>query len=255
MACRTLRSSRVVQFRVILAITLCVMGWVAGAVKLMAQTIQPVILEFTEKADSRFEVKNDTLTPLAVVLEPRSFSINLEGHGQYRALDPGIHVSLSATSFRLEPKQSYLVFYKANADRLPAWFTVYATFSPIRRGDGMNVRIMLPHTVYLYQKKKIEKESIHVGEASFAAATGKLTCDVENDGAGLVRVQEVRAISGKTTVASAGFPLLPGASRHLTVDWKEKGKPEYLLLHFPHFDVKQSLTDESLPSPKKQNDH
>jgi len=251
---RGLRPKRVDRRRKLRAILvfsvfpLCIWG------RSLAQTIQPVIVEFTEKADSRFEVTNDTLTPMAVVLEPRSFSISLDGRGEFRALDRSIHVSLSSSSFRLEPKQSFLVFYKASADTLPAWFTVYATFSPIRRGDGMNVRIMLPHTVYLYQKKPIDKGSIRVGEVQYAAEKATVTCDIENSGLALVRVQEVRAVAGKTSSVSAGFPLLPGNSRHISVEWKEKGRPEYLLFHFPHFDVKQPIAHEPLHLPPGQND-
>jgi hypothetical protein len=54
-----------------------------------AQTITPVIMEYTGKAGGRFELTNDTLTPMAVVLEPRSFSIGPDGKGLFRALDPG----------------------------------------------------------------------------------------------------------------------------------------------------------------------
>lgn len=211
----------------------------------IAQTIEPVIVEYTEKADGRFEVRNDTLTPMAIVLEPRSFSIAADGRGIFRALDAGIHIALSTNSFRLEPRQSYYVFYKASADVLPAWFTVYATFSPVRAGPGMTVRVMLPHTVYLYQKRPLNKETIHVSQAMYAAGkeTGKttVTCDVENTGLALVRVQEVRAVAGKTSVVLPGFPLLPGSTRHLEIDWEGKGRPEYVLLHFPHFDMKEPL--------------
>jgi hypothetical protein len=210
-----------------------------------AQSMQPVIVEYTEKADGKFEVTNDTLSPMAIVLEPKSFSINSEGRGIFRALDPGIHVTLSTTSFRLEPKQTFFVFYKATADTLPAWFTVYAGFSPVHAAPGMTVRVMLPHTVYLYQKKPINKESIHVGQIRYLpskeAGENTLSCDLENTGPALVRVQEVRAVAGKTSVVSAGFPLLPGSSRHVSIDWKDKNRPEYLLLHFPHFDMKEPL--------------
>jgi hypothetical protein len=212
----------------------------------LAQTIQPVIVEYTEKADGRFEVTNDTLSPMAIVLEPRSFSIQADGRGVFRALDAGIHVSLSTSSFRLEPKQTYYVFYKATADLLPAWFTIYAAFSPVHGGAGVTVRVMLPHTVYLYQKRPINREAIHVAHISYgpgsAPGTGTIVCDLQNNGPALVRVQEVRAFSGKTSVASAGFPLLPGSSRHLAIDWNEKARPEYLLLHFPKFDVKEPVS-------------
>jgi hypothetical protein len=178
---------------------------------------------------------------MAIVLEPKSFSIALDGKGVYRPLDPGIHVKLSTTSFRLEPKQTYYVFYKATADTLPAWFTIYAAFSPIMGGPGIKVRVMLPHTVYLYQKKPIDRGSIHITQVSFERKTDTVLCDLENTGTGLVRVQAVRAVAGKTSVVAGGFPMLPGSSRHLSIEWKEKGRPEYLLLQFPHFDVKEPL--------------
>ena len=215
------------------------------SIDLGAQTIQPVIVEYVGKADGKFLVTNESLAPMVIVLEPRSFSIDPSGAGVYRPLDPGIHVKLSTTSFRLEPNRSFYVFYKASADRLPAWFTVYATFSqnrpPAQPPVGMSVRVMLPHTVYLYQKKPISQDSIHVQDLAYHAASGSLTFDVANAGPSLVRVQEARATLGKKSVAIPGFPLLPGGSRHLSIDWTEKGQPEYLVLQFPHFDVKEPL--------------
>jgi hypothetical protein len=208
----------------------------------LAQTIQPVITEYTEKAEGKFEVTNDTLTPMAIVLEPKSFSITPEGRGVFRQLDSGIRLELSSMSFRLEPKQSYYVFYKAHAETLPAWFTVYAVFSPIKADPGMKVRIMLPHTVYLYQKKPIDKSAFHIEQSAYLTQKDTVICDLENKGSSLVRVQDVRAVTGKTSVVAAGFPLLPGSSRHLEIAWKEKVRPDYLLLHFPHFDVKEPLT-------------
>jgi hypothetical protein len=79
---------------------------------------------------------------LVVLLEPKSFSITPDGQGVFRPLDHDIHVDLSAMSAPLEPGQTYYVFYKAHADHLPAWFTVYSTFSPLQHGPGMDVRIM-----------------------------------------------------------------------------------------------------------------
>ncbi len=228
------------------SLCVCVIAGVTvfASLSARAQTIQPVIVEYTEKADSKFEVTNDTLGPMAIVLELKSFSISADGRGVFRPLDSGIHVKLSTTSFRLEPKQSYYVFYKASADVLPAWFTVYAAFSPLNGGDGVKVRILLPHTVYLYQKKALGKEAIHISEVTYSDRAGSVSCDLQNTGPSLVRVQEVRTISGKTSVVSAGFPLLPRSSRHLTIEWKEKVRPEYLLVHFSHFDMKKSLTSK-----------
>jgi hypothetical protein len=215
--------------------------WAMSSGTCCAQSIQPLIAEYTGKADGRFEVSNDTLTPMAIVLEPKSFSIAEDGRGIYRALDPGIHVKLSDTSFLLQPKETSYVFYKVTATQLPAWFTIYVSFSPVHPGTGLRLRVMLPHTVYLYQKKPIDRDSVHVDGFSFRPDNKTVECTLRNDGPGLVRVQEVRVMSGKTTVLTAGFPLLPGAKRHLAVDWTEKSPPQFMLLHFPRFDVKEPL--------------
>src|SRR2546423_11885628 len=91
---------------------LCFASWAS------AQTISPVIVEYSEKADGRFQIYNDADIPLTVVLEPHSFSVNEAGNATFRKLDPGIHVQLSSTSFRLAPKQTFFVFYKASAESL-----------------------------------------------------------------------------------------------------------------------------------------
>src|ERR1700750_2616572 len=113
---------------------------------LLAQTVQPVILEYKGKADGKFALTNDTLAPMVAVLEPKSFRISPDGKGTFRVLDGGIHVELSSMSVKLQPKQTYYVFYKATADRLPAWFTIYTTFSSPQHSNGLDVRLMVPHT-------------------------------------------------------------------------------------------------------------
>jgi hypothetical protein len=226
------------------AALLCVAAGLAfwpGAT-MFAQTIQPVISEYTVKADGRFDLTNDTLTPVAVVLEPKSFSIGLDGKGTFRPLDPSIHVELSTMSVRLEPHQTYYVFYKAHANTLPAWFTVYAVFSPIQKGDGVKVRIMLPHTVYLYQKKTIAKEAIDVQNVAYLTGRDTIVCDLDNLSPSLVRVQEVSVAGGKAPVLANGFPLLPHSPRHLEIPWKQASPPSYVVLHFPHFDVKEPVS-------------
>jgi hypothetical protein len=222
---------------------------VAGALALLlaavahAQSIQPVIQEYVDRAEGKFLVTNDTLAPMAIVLEPKSFDIGSDGRGTFRPLDPVIHLELSTSSFRLQPKQSFWVFYKANAEAVPAWFTIYANFMPIKPGLGLKVRLMLPHTVYLYQKRPVERDDIKVLAASFDKAKGAILLDVENISHSLVRVQGVTADHGKSSKEAAGFPLLPGAVRHVEVAWGKLEHPEAISLHFPRFDLKQTLMD------------
>ena len=243
-----LRSSPVRSRLLMVALSICgaIITFTAVSKTVGAQSIQPLIVEYREKANGKFEVINDTLTPMAIVLEPKSFSINAEGRGIFRPLDASIHVKLSSSSFRLEPRQSYYVFYKASADQIPAWFTVYASFSPIQPRQGVTVRVMLPHTVYLYQKKPVDKDSIHLQQIEYQEFDKSVSCEITNSGPSLVRVQEVRTTGSKHTVITPGFPLLPGSTRHLSIDWPEKSAPDSVLLHFPRFDVKEPLINHAL---------
>jgi hypothetical protein len=225
-------------------------GWFAFALLLIescafAQTVEPVISEYQVKADGKFELTNGTLTPMVVVLEPKSFSITADGQGVFRSLDRGIHVVLSAMSARLEPGQTYYVFYKAQSDQLPAWFTVYSTFASLQHHAGLDVRVMLPHTVYLYQKHPLNKEEIFIAAATWQMGTKTIVCDVENHGTGLARVEEVRISGPHASEITAGFPLLPGGRRHLELSWDEKQPPDQLQFQFEHFTLKQAISASS----------
>ena len=210
--------------------------WLSAA--LMAQTVQPVIVEYKGKADGKFEITNNTQMPMVVVLEPKSFSITPEGRGIFRPLDSSVHVELSTMSVKLQPKQTYYVFYKASSDRLPAWFTLYATFSSAQHSPGLDVRIMLPHTVYLYQKEALSQTDVDIKSAVYSARTKKVTLTLSNSGTSLARVQDVVAKGGKDSLDVAGFPFLPGAERHLEMDWTGENPQTELSLRFEHFSVK-----------------
>ena len=208
----------------------------------LAQTVQPVIVEYQGKASGKFELSNHTLTPMAVVLEPKSFSITPDGNGVYRALDPNIHLELSAMSFRLDPGQTYYVFYKARADKLPAWFTVYAVFSSLHHSTGIDVRVLLPHTVYLYQKQRLTKGDIAVSHATYSGQAKEVSCDLQNTSPDLGRVQQIRVIGGHVSDTGAGFPMLPGDSRHVELKWDGAEPPQKLEVEFKHFTLQQTLT-------------
>jgi hypothetical protein len=206
-----------------------------------AQSVQPVIVEYKAKADGKIALTNNTLSPMVVVLEPKSFSITPEGRGIFRDLDSDIHVELSTMSVRLQPKQTYYVFYKASADKLPAWFTVYATFSSPRHGNGLDVRLMLPHTVYLYQKQPVNESNVAVNGLTYNMETRRLTCDIQNDSQSLTRIQSVRASGGRNSDDLSGFPLLPGGTRHIEMDWKQDSPPTEIDFRFDHFDLKRPI--------------
>jgi hypothetical protein len=206
-----------------------------------AQTVQPVIVEYRGKADGKLALTNDTDAPMAVVLEAKSFSISPEGKGIFRPLDKSIHLALSSMSVKLQPKQMYYVFYSATVERLPAWFTVYATFSKLTHSPGLDVRVMLPHTVYLYQKQSLAEANVEVKDAEYSARSGKVTLTLENTGDALARVQDVKVTGNHGEAESAGFPFLPGALRRVEVDWDHDAPPQQIALRFDHFTVKRPL--------------
>ena len=101
-----------------------------------AQTIQPLIVEYNGKAGGKFQVTNNTLEPMAIVLEPKSFSLDDKGWATYRKLDDTIHLELSTMSFRLESKQTYYIFYKAHADILLLGLPSTQFFRPFTKMKG-----------------------------------------------------------------------------------------------------------------------
>jgi P pilus assembly chaperone PapD len=208
-----------------------------------AQTVAPVIVEYKGKAEGRISLVNNTTLPMAVVLQPQSFSITPEGKGVYRPLDPDIHVKLSAMSFRIDPGQTYYVFYSATADKLPAWFTVYSVFSSAQHRPGLDVRILLPHTVYIYPKKSKGKENVQLTKAVYVSKSRKILCDLENNTPDLARVQEMRITGAeKVSASAAGFPLLPGGHRHVEVAWDESEPPKVVVLELEHSTIKQNIS-------------
>lgn len=216
------------------------------AMTLSGQSISPAISEYKGAAKSRFDIVNNTLVPVHVVLEAKSFSITPDGKGLFRPLDPGIHLKMSDMSFHLEPQRTHYVFYSVTAEQLPAWFTVYATFAPVTKTQGINVHIQLPHTVYLYSKKAtIQERDVEVGDAHFINGLNQVAINVTNNGGQLGRAQEVILIAGNKKASSSGFPLLPSGNRSLALDWKEAHPPEFVHIRFPNFTMKRPIIERN----------
>jgi len=212
-----------------------------------AQTISPVIVEYPEKADGRFQVYNDGDLPLMVVVEPHSFTVDSTGKATFRPLDPGLHVELSSTSFRVAPKQTYYVFYKATTETYPNWFTIYATVTGATTSTGLKLALQLPHTVYLLGHKSLEESKISWNKAEISVKGDKrqITAEIENHGTEYGRVQEVEVLSGagSGTQTFPGFPLFPGQKRDIELDWDQPGAPSQIVLKFPKFKMESGLKE------------
>ena len=228
----------------LLAASCCIF---AGAALCLAQTVRPLINELGNPAKGRVEYVNDTLTPLNVVLEPKSFTVSETGEISYRPLDPDVHLKLSTASFRVQPQQTYYVFYEANSLKSPTWFVIYASFSgyTFKTAQGMNVRLQLPHTVYLLPKQSVEQPDVHVNRAELHAAENKVILEVENTGDNFGRVLQTQLEYAKKKQEAPGFPVFPHSKRILEVPLQEKAEgenvPVEISLQFQKFKVQEKL--------------
>jgi hypothetical protein len=201
--------------------------------------------EYRGEASGTFQLVNNSFLPVNVVLEPHSFDVSENGEITYRPLDPGIHVKFATTSFRIQPKQSYLVAYKAKADALPAWFVVYATMSgfPQRTSSGLAVAVQLPHTIYILPKKDAAKQEVKVMQAAFDGNSKVVSLELHSESQNFGRVLETEIIAGKKKVSAPGFPLYPGKNRKLQVAWKEDGVPDRVVFHLSGFNIEATISN------------
>lgn len=211
---------------------------------LQAQTVRPLIDELGNPAKGRVEYVNDASVPLNVTIEAKSFSVSETGEISYRPLDSNIRLKLSATSFRIPPQQSYFLFYEATSDKAPAWFVIYASFSGfgIRTQEGMNVRVQLPHTVYLLPKGHLEKPDVRIVSAQFDRASKKIKVVAENSGPNFGRVQQAYVSQGKKREEDSGFPVFPQSRRAMEYDWHGDQPPDKVTLEFERFKVESEVT-------------
>jgi hypothetical protein len=230
-----------------LPLLLCGISALALSTGAMAQTVRPVISELGNPAKGRVEYVNDSDTPLNVVLEAKSFTVSEKGEAEYRPLDPNIHLKLSATSFRIQPKQTFYVFYEASAPPNPTWFVIYASFSgfAFRTAQGMNVRLQLPHTVYLLPKQRPEKADVRVLRAELDENHNKVLLEVENTGNNFGRVLQTQLANGRKKQEGPGFPIFPHSKRILEVPLDAKSArdsvPTEVSLQFENFKIEEKL--------------
>jgi hypothetical protein len=219
-----------------------------------AQTVSPVIQEYQQKADSRFQIYNDADVPMTVTLEPFSFSVDAAGNATFRKLDPGINVQLSATSFRVQPRQTFHIFYRASAETLPAWFCIYATVTGPTTASGIKLAFKLPHTVYLLDRAPLSRDEVIWTRAESTVENNKrrVQAVVENVGSRFARVRQVDVTAAVGKQTFAGFPLFPKQKRVIDVEWQGPGTPQTIALTFDRFKTEANLdtvTALSQPEP------
>lgn len=226
-----------------LRIVLVCIAWHRG--EAVAQTVSPIVVEYEGRAEGRIELRNGTIHPLNVVLEPQSFSMDSDGRMVMRPLDTEVTLELSEMSFRIPPGQSRYVFYKASAATLPAWFTVYAHFRGPRHESGLDVQVELPHTVLLYRADGSEEGETELVDAHWDDGARAVVAAVRNSGGRLRRVRSVELRGGDEKRTAGGFPLLPGHTRIVTMHWDAPGTPDAVVLRGDGFELQRRLRASS----------
>jgi hypothetical protein len=218
-----------------------------AATAAFAQTVRPAVVEYQAEARGKFELVNETLFPMTVVIEPRGFRVEQTGELIEEPLDTTrIRVKVSAMSFRIPPRETYTVFYEARATSFPAWFLISSTLSGARTRTGLNVRIELPHVVYMLQPNALRQSDVAVRGFEFDSSAKRVRVEVENLGASLGRVlsSEVSG-GGRTTAPGGAFPLFPFSRRRIEIPWGNDAPPEKLVLRFATFTVEERRRDSN----------
>ena len=227
---------------------LALLGWLTTPGALAAQSVSPPIAEYQEKARSSFQLQNGSLFPLTVVLEVRGFQVSEAGEVVDTPLDTNrVHVKLSAMSFRIPPRGSYRVFYEATGDTLPAWFNILSAMSGARTENGLNVRLLLPHVVYLNQKQPLTKSQVAVRAFQLDPAGRKVRVQLENLGPNLGRVLQINVKNHHTTSdPSGGFPLFPRSRRWVDLAWSDERPPAAVSVRVARFSIDTAVTPTTL---------
>ena len=191
-----------------------------------AQEVGPPVVEYKGRGIGSFEVRNNGLFPMHVVIEPFGFVQDSLGKITYVPFDAArVKLRLSAMSLRLPPRASLSVSYEATGDSVPAWFVITSTFHGTRR-QGVNYNFQLPHVVYLHQKTAVRSNELQLVDFSFDAAARQARFKVRNATAGLTRCSEGVLSAGSGGRAPiAAFPLFPHFERWVTVDWPHADAP------------------------------
>ncbi|HEX3235880.1 MAG TPA: hypothetical protein VHR41_16925 [Gemmatimonadales bacterium] len=210
---------------------------------LPAQSVTPPIAEYQEHASSSFRLSNGSLYPLNVVLEVRGFRVTEQGEVVDVPLDTTrLHLKLSAMSFRIPPRASYTVFYEASADSLPAWFNIISAMTGARSDNGLNVRILLPHVVYLNQKRRLESSDVLVRTMEMDSSGRRVRVELENRSDRLGRIIELTATDGHArSGASGGFPIFPHSLRWVESSWAGAEPPTRVMVRTAKFTLDTML--------------
>lgn len=165
---------------------------------------------------------NDKDIPVRVTLKPESFTSDESGRLKRMPLAPDIHLVLSQTSLRIPPKETRYVTYEAQPAQVPAWFTIYATFSP--DVDGIVIATSVPHFAYITDSDPKPGDIALAAKYDKARQTLRLTFTSHSRQLAHINNIETSGGSGKNL---GSLSVLPGKST--TIEARITGNPPTLV--------------------------
>ncbi len=127
-----------------------------------AQTIAPPIAEYRAKpakfVNGSFQVQNNELAPVAFTVE--SYRLILGSQLRFQVPDSGMQILLSQSSGRLGPKEIRRIDYKISCSSVPCQVAIKVGLITGRTKEGMQVRMILSHVVYLGSSKSARQDAL-----------------------------------------------------------------------------------------------
>jgi hypothetical protein len=148
---------RVLGFGIIL------LPWFLIAALAHGQTINGVVTECGKKCSGEFTIVNNDVKPLAVSIEAKQFSI-AAGQQAMHPLDASTQLTLSETSARIAPKGQHDFDFKLRCAQMPCQVEILVGMALGHTTEGLQVRGILPHVVYLCERAKdCRKQTLAAG--------------------------------------------------------------------------------------------
>jgi hypothetical protein len=190
-----------------------------------SQEVGPPVAEYRGRGVGTFEVRNNGLFPMTVVIEPFGFVQDSLGAITYVPFDATrIKLRLSTMSLRLQARSAMVVSYEVSGDSLPAWLVITSTFHGTRR-QGVNYNFQFPHVVYLHQKASVRAEDVRISDLSVDAAAKQARFRIANASGWMTRCGEGTLGAGGARSSIPAFPLFPRFARWVTVPWSHASAP------------------------------
>jgi hypothetical protein len=120
-----------------------------------AQTLSPIISECGAKCKGEFTVTNNGLAPMAVTIQPVSFSLDKDtGRSIFRPLDSTVTIRLAESSARVPIKGAHTFSYDLQCNAAPCPVTFLVSMSAGHTDSGLQIKIEIPAVVYSCERAK-----------------------------------------------------------------------------------------------------